>query len=77
MQPLIDLYDQFLKFFPDPWHPWISLSIFIVMVFLVLKHWKTGVIGIILLVIFVPASVPILRNIGIGLIEFATHVLGK
>ena len=74
---LIHLYDQFLSFFPDAWHPWVSLTIFIIMVMLILRHLKTGIIGIILLVLFVPASIPILRNIGLSLIQFAEHVLGS
>jgi hypothetical protein len=74
---LIHLYDQFLHLFPDPWHPWVSIVIFVLMVLLILRHLKGGVIGVILLALFVPASIPILRNIGMAIIQFADHVLGS
>ncbi len=63
MQPLIDIYNQFLSLFPDPWHPWVSVAVVIVMIMLILRFWKVGVIGIVLLVLFVPASIPVLKNI--------------
>jgi len=64
---LIEIYDKFLSFFPDPWHPWISVAIVIFMISLVLRHWKTGLLGIILLVLFVPSSIPVLRNIALAI----------
>ncbi len=73
MGQLIDLYNKFLSFFPDPWHPWISVAIIIIMIMLVLRHWKTGVLGIILLIIFVPSSIPVLQNIAEALLSFVRH----
>jgi hypothetical protein len=74
---LIHLYDQFLQFFPDPWHPWVSLGIFVLMVLAILRNFRFGLIGVILLVLFVPASIPVLRSIGIGIVQLASHVLGS
>ena len=71
MQQMIDVYNQFLSLFPDPWHPWVSVAVVVVMVMLVLKFWKVGVIGIVLLVLFVPASIPVLKNIFDFLLSFA------
>ena len=74
---LIHLYDQFLHLFPDPWHPWVSIVILVLMVSLILRHLRSGVILVILLVLFVPASIPILRHIGMAVIQFADHVLSS
>lgn len=73
MSTLFSLYNQFLSLFPDPWHPIVSLAIVLVMLALIFRYWKVGVVGIILLVIFVPASIPVLQNIGKTIIDFISH----
>lgn len=73
MQQLINLYDQFLHFFPDQWHPWISVAVVIAMIIAILRFWKIGAIGIILLILFVPASIPVLKNILDFIFSFAKH----
>jgi len=75
MDKIFSYYDQFLKLFPDNWHTAVSVAIIIIMVMLVLRFMRYGIVGIILLVIFVPASIPVLKNIGMGVIAFVQHVL--
>jgi len=77
MNQLFQLYDKFLSLFPDAWHTWVSLGLLIIMVMLVWRYLKVGIIGIILLVLFVPASVPILRQIATALFEFATQLMNR
>lgn len=75
MDKIFNYYDQFLKLFPDNWHTAVSVAIIIIMVMLVIRFMRYGIIGIILLVIFVPASIPVLKDIGLGVIAFVQHVL--
>ena len=77
MNALISFYDKFLHMFPDPWHPIVSAIVLLAMIMLILKYWKVGVIGIILLVIFVPASVPVLKNIGTAIFDVVKRVINK
>ncbi len=77
MDQLISLYDQFLHLFPDNWHTGVSVAILILMVMAVLRYLKEGLIVIILLLVFVPASIPVLRTIGLAIIQFAEHILGS
>ncbi|OGD62927.1 hypothetical protein A2160_04110 [Candidatus Beckwithbacteria bacterium RBG_13_42_9] len=77
LDQLADLYGQFLSIFPAYLHFWISLVIFIALVLwlvdLVKKHW----IWILLLIIFIPASIPLLRQIGKGIIDLLGFLLPK
>lgn len=77
MGNIFQIYDKFLHLFPDSWHTIVSAIILLAMIMLVLKYWKVGVIGIILLIIFVPASVPVLKNIGTAIVDVVKHVINK
>jgi hypothetical protein len=77
MDNLFQIYDKFLSLFPDGWHTIVSAIVLLAMIMLVLKYWKVGIIGIVLLVIFVPASVPVLKNIGMSVIDVVKHVINK
>ncbi|MFA6081822.1 MAG: hypothetical protein WC773_00190 [Patescibacteria group bacterium] len=77
MNQIFTYYDKFLTMFPDPWHPYVSIAILIAMAVIVFRFWKVEIVGIILLIIFVPASIPILRNLGQTLLQFANHIIGK
>jgi len=75
MDQIFHYYDQFLKLFPDNWHTAVSVAIIILMVYLIIHFLRYGVIGIVLLVIFVPASIPVLKDIGLGVLAFVQHIL--
>jgi hypothetical protein len=77
MDNLFQIYDKFLSLFPDGWHTIVSTIVLLAMIMLVLKYWKVGIIGIVLLVIFVPASVPVLKNIGMSVVDVVKHVINK
>jgi len=63
LQDLIDIYSQFLSNFPERFHGWISLALAVLLVIGIYKVIRKQFIYLILLVILLPASVPILRNI--------------
>ena len=77
MDNLFQIYDKLLSLFPDGWHTIVSTIVLLAMIMLVLKYWKVGIIGIVLLVIFVPASVPVLKNIGMSVVDVVKHVINK
>lgn len=77
LNQIIQLYQSFLNLFPSGLHFWISLVIFLVLVFWVLDLVKRSLAWLILLVILVPASIPLLRQIGEGLLRFLRVVVGS
>lgn len=77
LNQIIQLYQSFLNLFPPGLHFWISLAIFLVLVFWVLDLVKRSLVWLILLVILVPASIPLLRQIVDGLLRFLRVVVGS
>ncbi|MBI4128189.1 MAG: hypothetical protein HY459_03920 [Parcubacteria group bacterium] len=77
MQKLSALYDRFLSLFPPEWHTVVSIAIIVLLVWWLLKLIKHNLIFIILLVIFVPASIPILVQIVNALIDFINRIIAR
>lgn len=71
------IYNQFLSYFPEKTHGLISLFLVILIVIGIYKVLKKQLIYLILLVILLPASVPILKNIWQELLEFLKFLLSK
>jgi hypothetical protein len=72
---LISIYDQFISIFP-PGIQWIiSLILFLTLVFWFLDLVKRNLLWLILLVILLPASIPILRSIFNGLVAFLQYLI--
>lgn len=63
MQTLEELYRQFLGFFPVFLQPVISLVIAIFLVFSIIQVIKRNFIYLILLVVLLPAAIPVLKEI--------------
>lgn len=57
------IYDQFLSYFPEKIHGLVSFFLAILIVFGIYKVLKRQLVYLILLIILLPASVPILKNI--------------
>lgn len=77
MEYLQDLYNQFLGFFPSFLHPVISIIVVIFLVYSIVQALKRNFIWLILLVILLPASIPILKNIVDVLINLIKFLLGR
>lgn len=77
MQFLQDLYSQFLGYFPNFLHPVISIIVVIFLVYSIVQALKRNFIWLILLVILLPASIPILKNVVDALIGLIKFLLGK
>ena len=77
MQALTSLYNQFLSFFPQKTHGIISLILAILLVIGIYKVLKRQFVYLILLVILLPASVPILKNVWGQVLEILKFLLSK
>ena len=76
MEFLTELYNQFLGFFPDFLHPFISIAVVIFLVYSIVQAIKQNFIWLILLVLLLPASIPIIKNVVDILIGFIKYLLG-
>ena len=71
------IYDQFLSYFPHSLHGAISIVLVAILIIAIYKVLKRQLVYIILLVILLPASVPILRNIWTQLLEIFQFLLSR
>jgi hypothetical protein len=76
MEIIQQLYLQFLSMFPEWLRPLVSVGLAVLLLYSVVQTIKRDFIWLIALVILLPASVPILRNIGQGIVEFIKFLLG-
>ncbi len=72
---IISIYDQFISLFPLEFQWVVSLIIFIAIVVGVFNLIKQNFIFLILLILIIPASIPILLSIFEGLLAFLQHIL--
>jgi hypothetical protein len=77
MDQIFSIYSQFLNYFPSSIHVIISLSLAALIVIGVFKVIKKDFIYIILLVVLLPASVPILKNIWDSALNIIKFLLTK
>jgi hypothetical protein len=77
MQEIYSIYNQFLSNFPSSMHWLVSVALAVLLVVAIYKTLKRNFIWIILLVILLPASVPILRNIWQTAVEFIKYLLTR
>lgn len=76
MDTIQNLYLQFLSFFPPAIHPIVSVALAVLLVYAIIQVLRKDWIYIIVLVILLPASIPILKNLGqsvLDLIKFFLH----
>ena len=74
---LYSLYDQFLSNFPENTHGLISIGLAVLIVFGIYKVLKRQLVYLILLIILLPASIPILRNIWQQILEILKFLLSR
>ena len=73
MDQILSIYNQFLSYFPQNLHGVVSLALAALIVVGIFKVIKREFIYLVLLVVLLPASVPILKNIWesvAGLVKF-------
>lgn len=74
---LFSAYDTFMTNFPSQYQGIISLGLLAVIVIGLFHLIKKNLLWIFLLILFVPASIPILSKIGQGLLDFLKYMVGK
>ena len=77
LDQLFNLYDRFLSLFPNYTHFWISLIIFVVIVFWLLQLVKKNIIWLVLLIVLLPVSIPILKSIFSGILSVLKFLLSQ
>ncbi|HEV8601695.1 MAG TPA: hypothetical protein VGQ87_03840 [Patescibacteria group bacterium] len=77
MDQIFGIYNQFLSYFPSELHGLISLILAALIVIAVFRIVKKDFVYIILLVVLLPASLPILKNIWESLGNIIRFLLTK
>lgn len=77
MDQVFSIYNQFLSYFPENLHGLVSLGLAIVIVIGIIKVLRREFVYIILLIVLLPASVPILENIWDSLYNIIQFLLNK
>jgi hypothetical protein len=77
MDQILSIYNQFLSYFPTQLHGLVSLALAILIVIGIIKVVRRDFIYIILLVVLLPASWPILKNIWASLANIINFLLAK
>ncbi|OGE83640.1 MAG: hypothetical protein A3B10_00520 [Candidatus Doudnabacteria bacterium RIFCSPLOWO2_01_FULL_44_21] len=77
MDQIFSIYNQFLSYFPSNLHGIVSLALAVLLVIGIVKVIKREFIYLILLIVLLPASVPILKNIWDSLVNIFKFLLTK
>jgi uncharacterized membrane protein YhhN len=77
MEQILSIYAQFLSFFPSNIHGLVSFFLAVILVIAIFKVIKKNFIYIILLIILLPASIPILKSVWEGVVNLIDFLLTK
>jgi len=77
MAEIQNLYSQFINIFPVGIQPIVSIAMAVFLVYSVVQVVKRNFIYLILLVILLPASVPILKGVWEGILAIIRFLLGR
>ncbi len=75
-ETLQNLYANILAIFPEFLHPFISIGLAIFLVISILEVLKKNFIWLIVLILLLPASLPILKEVLAIAIKFIKYLLG-
>ncbi len=74
---LVDGYTALIHAFPASWHGPISLVIALLIIGLIWHVIRQSGIWLLLLLILVPALIPVVRDVALALLEFIKIVIGN
>jgi hypothetical protein len=77
MDQIYGIYNQFLSYFPENLHGIVSLGLAVVIAIGIIKVLRREFVYIILLIVLLPASVPILKNIWASIYNIIQFLLDK
>lgn len=75
MDFLFRAYDVFITNFPEQYQTIISLGLLAIIVIGLYHMIKKSLLWLVLLIVFVPASIPILTKIGQGVLSFLQYIV--
>lgn len=75
MQVFQELYNNFLNFFPGFLHPYISVLLAIFLIYSIFQVLKRNFIFLILLIVLLPAAVPVLKQVLSLIVELFKFLL--
>ncbi len=75
MGEIQNLYNQFLGIFPDFLQPFISIALALLLIYSVFQTVKQNFIWLIALIVLLPASIPILKDVFTAVVAFIKVLL--
>ncbi len=76
MEALEQLYRSFLDYFPGFLQPVVSLALAVLLVYSIFQSLRRNFIFLIVLVVLLPASLPILKDVLDVLVKVVKYLLG-
>jgi len=77
LQNFYGIFDQFLEFFPEKLHGLVSIVLAILLVIGIYKVIRRQLVYLILLIILLPASGPILKNVWEQILELLKFLVSR
>ena len=77
MESVYSIYAQFLSFFPEKFHGLVSLALAMLLVWGIYKVVRRQFVYIVLLIVLLPASVPILKSVWAQVLELLKFLLKR
>ena len=77
MDFLFKAYDAFILNFPNQYQGLVSLGLLAMIILGLFQLIKKSLLWLFLLVLFVPAAIPILSKIGQGVLLFLQYIVSK
>ena len=77
MESVYSIYAQFLSYFPDKFHGLVSLALAALLVWGIYKVVRRQFVYIVLLIVLLPASVPILKSVWAQVLELLKFLLKR
>jgi hypothetical protein len=75
LQQIEQFYSHFLSLFPPVLHPVISIIVVVVIIYSLIQVVRKDFIYLIVLVILLPASIPVLKSVGQGIVDLLKFLL--
>jgi hypothetical protein len=75
MQEIQNIYNSILAPFPLFLHPFISFGLAIFLIYSIVQVLKKNFIFLIALIILLPASIPIIKQVGMSLVSIVKFLL--
>lgn len=77
MEFLFQAYDVFINNFPSQYHWIISLGLLAIIVIGLFQLIRKSLLWLFLLILFVPAVIPILSEIGQSVLQFLQYIVSR